>query len=94
MRLPSVLCILAVLGVLTPQLRADDWVGQQVMLKKPTVEITTQGNSKQPLLGPLVTILKEQNGQVWVRDSTDGREGWAEKAQFVLFGERLPSTAI
>jgi tetratricopeptide (TPR) repeat protein len=72
--------------------RADDsWVGLEVLKAKPQVLADRDGDEKVlfPLKGSLLPVLKEKGGRVLVRDYA-GREGWADKADFV----RVPDAPV
>src|SRR5262245_57991447 len=79
---------LAVLFV--PRARADEsWVGQKVMNTKPKVQLSERINDKVvrfDLTGSLLPVLQDRDGRLRVRDYL-GKEGWAEKADFVLVSD-------
>src|SRR5262245_31440474 len=71
--------------VLTPRARADEsWVGLEVLKAKPEVLADRDGDRQVyfELKGSLLPVLRDQGGRLRVRDYA-GREGWADKADFV-----------
>jgi hypothetical protein len=66
--------------------RADEsWAGLKVLNTKPKVELSERVGDKEirfELTGSWLPVLKDQGGRLRVRDYR-GKEGWAEKANFV-----------
>ena len=74
--------------LLLPAARADDsWVGLEVLKAKPKVLADRDGDKQISfeLKGSLLPVVKDEGCRLRVRDYA-GREGWADKADFV----RLP----
>jgi tetratricopeptide (TPR) repeat protein len=63
----------------------DSWVGLDVLKAKPRVLADRDGDKKVyfELKGAWIPVLKDQDGRLRVR-GYDGKEGWADKADFVL----------
>jgi tetratricopeptide (TPR) repeat protein len=71
--------------LLAPLTRAEEpWVGLQVLKARPAVLADRNGDKQVrfELKGSLLPVLKDQGGRLRVRDYL-GREGWADKADFV-----------
>jgi tetratricopeptide (TPR) repeat protein len=72
--------------LLAPPAPADEsWVGLKVMNTRPKVRLTGRAGDKAvefDLTGSLLPVLEDRDGRLRVRDYL-GKEGWAEKANFV-----------
>jgi tetratricopeptide (TPR) repeat protein len=83
----SLSCAVVILLLLgTPLWAEDSWVGEKVMQKKTKVTFGDREGDKQidfALEWRVFPVLEERAGRLRLRGN-NGREGWADKADFVL----------
>ncbi len=87
--LRSVLIVAVLVGFSVVGSADDSWDGQKVMKAKPEVKFGEHDDDSQryfELKGVVFTVLKEKDGWLRLRGS-DGKEGWAEKADFTLLAD-------